>query len=90
MNKKITRDITAVLTALVLFILTASSSIISGTAENAYNWYCIRTPGNKRPPCPAEMLFVEKLGGFFIDKNKSILYNFFVIFKNTRGFDEHT
>ena len=64
------RLITALM-ALVLFILTTAAAIIPGAADNAYNWYCIRTPGNKRPPCPAEMSFVDKLGGFYIDKNKT-------------------
>lgn len=71
MNKKMThRSITAFM-ALVLFILATAAAIIPGAADNAYNWYCIRTPGNKRPPCPAEMSFVDKLGGFYIDKNKT-------------------
>ncbi|MDD6259947.1 MAG: polysaccharide deacetylase family protein [Clostridiales bacterium] len=71
MNKKMTHRLITALMALVLFILTTAAAIIPGAADNAYNWYCIRTPGNKRPPCPAEMSFVDKLGGFYIDKNKT-------------------
>lgn len=47
-------------------------AVIPAHGENsaAYNWYCIRTPDNRRPPCPPELAFVKDHGGFFIDNNK--------------------
>ncbi len=72
MNKKIIQRLMLSLAALAMFILTAAPLIISGAAEgNAYNWYCVRTPGNKRPPCPAEMSFISKHNGYYIDNNKT-------------------
>lgn len=57
-----------VLTAVFLLGCTLG---VCGEPETAYNWYCIRTPGNKRPPCPAELSFIQRQSGYFIDENKT-------------------
>lgn len=63
--KKIISSLFAVL------LLLGCAVTACGAAGNAYNWYCIRTPGNKRPPCPAEMTFIKKYRGYFIDEGKT-------------------
>ena len=55
---------------LVAAFLIGCSICVFGAHGTAYNWYCIRTPDNRRPPCPPELAFVKDHGGFFIDNNK--------------------
>lgn len=55
---------------LVAAFLIGCSICVFGAHGTAYNWYCIRTPDNRRPPCPPELAFVKDHGGFFIDNKK--------------------
>ncbi len=60
-----------------LYILLTVSVMITGTMmhigatdNKSCNWYCIRTKDNLRPPCPAELAFIEKYGGYYIDEKR--------------------
>lgn len=37
--------------------------------EAAYNWYCKNNNDHKAPVLPSEFSFIERCGGYFVDKN---------------------
>lgn len=73
-NKKSARAIRAVAATLAMFVLAAAFRVSVSAVTNSnevYNWYCIRTSGNKRPPCPPEMSFITKHHCYYIDDKRS-------------------
>lgn len=68
-NKMIYKKITSLVLAAVFLMCCAVG--VSADESTAYNWYCIRTPGNKRPPCPGELSFIKRHRGYFIDEKKT-------------------
>lgn len=68
-NKMIYKKIASLVLAAVFLMCCAVG--VSADESTAYNWYCIRTPGNKRPPCPAELSFIKRHRGYFIDEKKT-------------------
>ena len=49
-------------------VLFSAVLCLSCFSANAYNWYCVRNAEHKQPPAAPELLFVEKYGGFYVDK----------------------
>ena len=37
-------------------------------ADQAYSWYCVRNKEHKQPKADPQMVFVEKYGGYYVDK----------------------
>ena len=50
--------------------LAALQMPVSAQAETTpYNWYFKKNTENKRPPLPSEFSFIERYGGYWLDKN---------------------
>lgn len=58
----------AVLAAALLGQLLLSA----GATSARYSWYCAHVKGHARPSAPAELRFVESLGGYYIDPRPSV------------------
>lgn len=52
----------------VFFILVLSSFQISASGDTAMNWYCARNKEHKQPTLDANMSFIEKYDGYYVDK----------------------
>ena len=61
-----------------LLILVIMSSQVSATGDAAMNWYCARNKEHKQPALDANMSFIEKYGGYYVDKkvaeNDKVVY----------------
>ncbi len=45
-----------------------SVSCFAANADKAYGWYCVRNAEHKQMRCAPELCFVERYGGFYVDK----------------------
>lgn len=54
----------------ITVMLAGGATRIGAAGTESHNWYCIRTRDHLRPPCPPELSFVSKYGGYYIDKTK--------------------
>lgn len=50
-------------------IFSAVICVVSSFASSAHNWYCVRNSEHKQPNAAPELLFVERYGGFYVDKD---------------------
>ena len=53
--------------ALSLIIGIAIIFALSASAAKGQSWYCVRAKDNKQPRCDADMEYIEKFGGYYID-----------------------
>lgn len=54
---------------LSLFVGIALLFALTASASRAQSWYCIRAKDNKQPRCDADMEYIEKYDGYYIDHN---------------------
>ena len=64
---------------LASFATTSEKSYAAAHSETTpYNWYCKHMKDGAVPPCDPQMKFIEKYGGYYIDKNatdeKKVIY----------------
>lgn len=50
-------------------MLTASVPAFCADSKTPYNWYCRHTKNGEVPVCDGEMAFIERYGGYYVDKN---------------------
>ncbi len=57
----------ALLGILVVLILFSGLRSVLSAEEQTYNWYCVHVKDHLQPTAGAELLFVEKMDGYYID-----------------------
>ncbi len=70
-HKKVICRAIALMTVFVSALSLSIPVTTTAFSNEAYNWYCIRTPDNQRPPCPPEMSFISEHHGYYIDDKRS-------------------
>lgn len=65
------KKIIAWLCILETAILTVCPASAAGSEEKAYNWYCCHRDDGVQPECAAEMQFIQKYNGYYLDCNHS-------------------
>ena len=60
-------------TGIVFALIFACSSESSATASETtpHNWFCKHTDSDKVPPCDPSLSFIEKHGGYYVDRKVS-------------------
>lgn len=68
LNKKSLSAVTAIATA-AFFVFTSAASAMALSASAAEcHWYCKKNGEHKQPPIPPEFSWIEKYGGYYLDR----------------------
>ena len=57
-----------IISLLILIFVLFSFSFSADATENALNWYVVRNKDNKQPLLDTNMQFIEKYGGYYVNK----------------------
>lgn len=57
-----------IISLLILIFILFSFSFSANATENALNWYVVRNKDNKQPLLDTNMQFIEKYGGYYVNK----------------------
>ena len=60
--------INAAITLIAAICIALLSCITVGAKDNVYNWYCVRNKEHKQPKLDANMSFISRYGGYYIDE----------------------
>ena len=81
-----------IISLLILIFILFSFSFSANATENALNWYVVRNKDNKQPLLDTNMQFIEKYGGYYVNKkypdnarDKVIYLTFDVGYENGNG-----
>ena len=58
-----------ILTFLIISLCVISLCVTPvSAADQSYSWYCVRNKEHKQPQADPQMVFIEKYGGYYVDK----------------------
>lgn len=63
------RSLTSFIISLCMISMCFGASLSTKAESQEYSWYCIRNKEHKQPLCDTNMSFIEKYGGYYVDKS---------------------